>query len=137
MKTIKLNRYAAVVHVLAEKPEASIIVGHYNVPSYSADDLAEIVGCSKKSVGVYIRRMRQDGYDVRLNVDSEYYIQYPDNYCPEFRISLGKERDGHSLGITHNGHHWTSSYLGNLRELRQLHDTLGEYIDAVKEDYTK
>lgn len=129
MKTIVLNKYQGVIDKLTEKPERSMIVGHYLTAKYTADELALLLSCSKNSIGTYIGRMRKDGYDVRISQDGEYYIEPDEDYCPEFAIEIGDEpHAGHMIKTTHNGQQWSSIQLGTLQELRDVHAALGAYI---------
>lgn len=129
MKTIELNKYKGVIYLLTQKPEPSIIVGHWLCVKLTADDMADILGCSKNSIGTYIGRMRKEGYDVRINKEGEYWVEPAEDYCPDFKIEIGEEpHAGHMIKTTHNGHQWSSITLGTLQELRDVHAALGAYI---------
>lgn len=127
--------YQRIKAALREKPECTLMPDYFMAPKYTAKELADLAGCAESSIRKYIQRLRQDGYDIRKNADNEFYIEVEPEYRHNFSINIKPAifagEAGHSIFSTHNGSEWSGMTLRSLRELRELHERLGDYIEEV------
>ena len=130
-------RYKKAVELLAAKPDRTMIIGYFKPVEWPAADLAKRVGVEVGTIYKYVKKMQREGYDVRQNAYGEYYLHPAENYSGEFEVQVGTERasseelDILMVKVTHNGRQWSSLELGNIEELRLVHDSIGQCIKSL------
>lgn len=128
-----MSSYQRIIDLLDADPEKTIFKDYYQSPAYTLGELADLAHCSGSAVNVAIHRMKKAGFSVRKNSDKEFYIDHGKNFTPaEVRMEKDKHL-GHTIFIGRYGNQYSTLQMHNMREIRQVYNALGKYMQDLVE----